>query len=542
MLKKKELYWLFALTKGYRKTILLPLLFSILSIVLSLAFVELMRIIVDNITNQDCNLIVLILLLCSCKLLQFTFEEGETYYREKTNAVLEYSYSLRIFSKLFSSRSRDVRAMHSGDEMSRLTTDVGIVTQCVSYTLPIIIYAFAQLILTSVYLLSVKPLLTLILICIMPLMLLIARYYTRKLLPVSREIRETDARANQYMQEHLQKHEILASLGVTRYVINSVRTLQHALYCVIKKRIKYDVAAQAFIDLGFTISYIAVICWGLAGIRDGIFTYALLLVFMQLVGQIERPFVLLKTQYPVLINSFASAQRLIEMEEMPSEDAEAQKMLHGTAGIIFHNVSFAYKKDKQIYKDFSYTFPPNSVTAIIGETGAGKTTLFQLIMSHLHPSHGAIYFYTTAGEKIEASPLTRCNCTYVPQGNSLISGTIRYNLSLGNLDASEQEMRAALHTAAADFVLEELPDGIDTRIGENGLGLSEGQAQRIAIARGLLHKSSIMLLDEPTSALDPRTEELLLSRLTNTCTDKTILIISHEKEIHKFVNHTLRIS
>ncbi len=541
MIKGNQLIWLISLTKGYRKRIIIPIVLSILSILLSLSFVQLLRIIVDGINLLQSNFIVLIILLVLSKLFQFACEEGESYYRSKTNAILENAYSLRCFKKIFDSNSYYVRSFHSGDEMSRLTTDVGIVTQCVSYTIPIIIYAIAQLILTLVYLLSIKPTLTIFLVCIMPLMIIVARYYTNKLIPLSKEIRNQDAKLNEYMQEHLQKHEILASLGVTKYITSTVKNMQQLLLSITNKQIRYDVAAEVFIDLGFCIGYIAVMIWGLIGIREGNFTYAMLLVFLELVGHLERPFILLKSQYPVLINSFASADRIMELDNFPNDEMSQGTEIEAPIGILIENISFSYG-NHSVFKDFSCNIIPNAVTAIVGKTGIGKSTLFRLILAHLHPQNGNIYFYNSNGEQIEASARTRCNCTYVPQGNSLISGSIRYNLSLGNLNASEEEMIEALKISACDFVFDSLPNGVDTKIGENGFGLSEGQAQRIAIARALLHPSSIILLDEPTSALDKDTTEILLNRMRRFCKDKTIIIISHDNNIDTYIDNTLHIS
>lgn len=542
MKKCKVLYWLLNITKGYRLTIILPLVLSVVSVVMSLVFVEILRVTVDGIGDDGVNLSLLVVIMILVRLLQLGCEEGETYFRGKVAAVLEYSYSLRAFSRLFNSKSRDVCAMHTGDEMSRLTTDVGVISQCVSYTIPIIIYAVVQLLFTALYLLNVKPELTFALIVIMPIMILGAKYYTHKLIPLSMEIRSQDAAVSSYIQEHLQRHEILSSLGVSRFVIQTVKGLQHKLYEKVKRQIKYDVTAEAFIDFGFVLGYLVVLVWGLWGIRDGQFSYAMLLVFLELVGQLERPFILMKTQYPVLINSLASAERLIELEELSEKESPENVQMHGALGVNCKSMTFSYDGDIKIFDNFSYDFKPNTVTAIIGETGAGKSTLIRLILSHLTPQQGHVYFYSEDDVQVEASAGTRCNCTYVPQGNSLISGTIRYNLLLGNLNASEEDMMKALHSSAADFVMSELPLGLDTVIGENGYGLSEGQAQRIAIARGLLHESSIILLDEPTSALDSETEVLLLNRLISRYKGKTILIVTHKKEIENYVNQVLLIN
>lgn len=179
------------------------------------------------------------------------------------------------------------------------------------------------------------------------------------------------------------------------------------------------------------------------------------------------------------------------------------------------------------------------MTAVIGETGAGKSTLIRLILALLEPDKGSIRFYNATREA-GASPLTRCNLSFVPQGNTLMSGTIRDNLRMGNPQATEEQMETALHTAAADFVLS-LPDGLSTRCGEQGAGLSEGQAQRIAIARGLLRPGGILLLDEPTSALDGPTEQTLLQRLALRLHGKTLVLVTHRDTVARFCSSVIRI-
>lgn len=312
------------------------------------------------------------------------------------------------------------------------------------------------------------------------------------------------------------------------------------LYKFMKKKINLDIAAETFVELGFSLGYLIILIWGAYGIRQGNFTYSLLIVFMQLLGQLQRPFIFFKTEYPALINSFASIERLIEIENLPKEGND-RLMLQGAIGIKFSNVTFKYSSnDRLIFDDFSFDFPPNSTTAIIGETGVGKSTLFRLILSFQRQSKGTIFFYN-GSSSIEATDIDRCNCTFIPQGNSLISGTVRYNLLLGNPNANSEDIKEALFHAAAEFVYEDLPNGVDTVIGERGIGLSEGQAQRIAIARGLLHDRSIILLDEPTSALDQETEQKLLQRLSCKFYNKTVLITSHKKSISKYVDQTLLI-
>lgn len=536
---KTKIGWLIGLTKGYRKLIFYPLTLNVLSVFLSIAFVELTKILFEGVNNDVSFLSFCISLLVITKVLELFCEQREMYLREKACAKLENIYTLRLFENTFKSARHELQNIHSGDEMSRLTTDVSVIAQCVTYTIPTIIYASVQLIATSIYLLFVQSSLTVAIICIMPIMILLGKQYTKKIVPISRDIRLEDSSVNEYMQEHLQKHEMLVSFGVTSFIVDKVRALQDKLFSSIRRRIFLDVVAESFVDIGFALGYLAIIIWGVFGIQNGTFTYAMLIVFMQLVGQLQRPFIFFKTQFPALMNSYASIERLQELENMEKEDATYNVRLEGTVGVKFQNVFFKYSKsDKWVLNDFTFDFAPGSITALIGETGIGKSTILRLILAFNTPNKGYVELYNSQ-KNVSANSSTRCNCTYVPQGNSILSGTIRYNLKIGNLYATDREINEALYNAAADFVLNDLPNGLDTIVGENGLGLSEGQAQRIAIARGLLHNGQLLLLDEPTSALDDITEKIFLDRLHNKRSNKTIIIISHKKEVGNYVDNTL---
>ena len=214
-------------------------------------------------------------------------------------------------------------------------------------------------------------------------------------------------------------------------------------------------------------------------------------------------------------------------------------MLDGIPGIRVESLDFSYPDgEKKVLNGYTHNFLPGSLTVVIGETGTGKSTFLRLILALLSPDSGRIVFYNKRKE-VDVSPLTRCDLSYVPQGNTLISGTIRDNLLMGNPNATDEELYVALHTAVADFVYT-LPDGLNTLCGEQGTGLSEGQAQRIAIARGLLRPGRILLLDEPTSALDEKTEKILLERLSEQVRNKTLILITHREMIAQLCSSMVR--
>ena len=292
--------------------------------------------------------------------------------------------------------------------------------------------------------------------------------------------------------------------------------------------------------------YAAAFLWGVFGIKSGAVTFGMMTAFLQLVGQVQRPIADISRHIPAFIHSLTSVERILELTELPLE-AEGEDILFEKApGIRMEDVTFAYTdvpegmEPQLVLEHFSYDFKPSSVTAIMGVTGVGKSTLTRLVLALLRPASGSVVLYSGT-ETIPASPATRCNFRYVPQGNSLMSGTVRDNLLLANPSATEDEMREALHLAVADFVLD-LPDGLDTVCSEKGSGLSEGQAQRIAIARALLHPGGVLSLAEATSALDRDTEDMLLQRLSQKVSGgKTILWITHRESVTSIADAVLRI-
>ena len=543
---KKYFAWLYKHVGTFKKSILLCLVLNVLAVVFSLLFVQVTKIFMEAVERgENFSLLLLIVSLTAIKACNIFCEEYKSYLRETQTNLMNNELSLKFFKELFNVGVSYNERVHSGDSLSRLTTDVFSVSGCLTGTIPELLYAVISLIATCIYLGLIDPVLTLVILVIMSVNVMFGRSYAKKLLPISREIRICDSKAHQFMQEHLQHHELIVTLEKTEFIWNRLKALQTALYEKISAVTKLNVSAMSLIDGALNISYIVILVWGIYGIQHGTFTYAELVVFLQLAGQMQVPYIQFNHNYPMLITSMASVERLMGFENLPKEDTKNPVKFSDSVGVEFSDVSFRYNEDSRwIYRDFNHNFAPGSVTAVVGETGAGKSTLLRLFLATLTPNFGSVTFYGTnngALRKYSASSRTRGNCVYVPQGNSLISGTIRYNLFLGKVDATDDEMRQALYSAAADFVIKDFPDGLDTSIGEGGLGISEGQAQRIAIARSFLRPGKVILMDEPTSALDADTEKIFLTRLTNQVHDKTIVIVTHKKEVCKYVSDVIAI-
>jgi ABC-type bacteriocin/lantibiotic exporter with double-glycine peptidase domain len=379
--------------------------------------------------------------------------------------------------------------------------------------------------------------LALLLVVVTPLFVLFSKLFFRRLREMTRGIRETESEVQSHLQESLQHRMVIQSMENESRMEGRLDGLQDREYGQIVERTRFNVIARTMVSAAFSFGYIAAFLWGVYGISEGNITFGVMTAFLQLVGQIQRPVVNLTRQIPSFVYATASIDRLMELEDAPRAEAGDPVKLDGPAGIRVRGLGYRYPDgSRMILKDMDFDFPPLSRTAIVGETGAGKSTLIRLMLALLKPVEGSVTLYD-AHREVDASPATRCNLVYVPQGNTLFSGTVRENLLMGNPEATETQMVDALRTAVADFVLE-LPDGLDTRCGEGGAGLSEGQAQRIAIARGLLRPGSILLLDEFSSSLDPATEAQLMENLTKKAAGKTMIFITHREKIAQYCERT----
>lgn len=308
--------------------------------------------------------------------------------------------------------------------------------------------------------------------------------------------------------------------------------MQQRLRGNVIRRTRFTVVTRLIMGCAFGLGYLMAFVWGGIGLRNGTITFGVMTSFLQLVGMIQHPILQLLNMVPGIIHATASIDRLEELEGTEVRGNEGSKV-RGNEGtevrgcIRIKDLSFRYADgDCNVIDHFTHDFKPGSKTAIMGETGIGKTTLFRLLLGLIEPTSGTV---TVGGE-----------LCFVPQGNTLMSGTIRYNLQLAKPDASEEELREVLHTACADFVFDQ-PEGLDTELGERGSGLSEGQAQRIAIARGLLHGGDIFLLDEISSSLDEKTEQTLYRRLFDRYPGKTVLFITHRTMVSEYCDDIIDI-
>ena len=465
----------------------------------------------------------------------------KTYFQTRTESNLKNRLRRRLFDVLLHLQSDGGAKYHTGDLLNRMQEDVRVVSTAFSSSIPNLLGTSLQFVAAFVFLMILDARLGLLVIVIVPAGILAGRYITSRIKGLTLDIRKSDSQVQSHLQESLQHIARLQTMEYTQTSGASLEGLQGELYGNELKRVRFSILSRVFISLAFQAGNTAAFLWGVFGISHGTVTYGMMTAFLQLVAQIQRPLIEMSSQIPTVIHATASIDRIMDLESLPREEIDEPVLLEGTAGIRVSDVTFAYPDSSvNVLDSFSHDFRPGSRTAIVGPTGVGKSTLIRLLLSLLKPQDGSIDVYNNIGIA-PVSPATRCNLVYVPQGNSLFSGTIRDNLMMGNPEATEEQMNKALHTAAADFVFD-LPAGIHTQCFEAGGGLSEGQAQRIAIARALLRPGTILLLDEFSSALDAETETILMERLTSELPDHTMIFITHRDKIIDYCTDVLRLS
>lgn len=512
--------------RNCRLLVFMALLLGILEVIVSLLQVWTVKRVIDSASiNTGESIIRSIGILTLLIVLGFALTAFSTWVGNIEGTRAKNNMRQRILHKLL--LSKDSGKLHSGDIVNRIEIDVSTIINFVGYKIPesasgLIMFAAAM-----VCLYHLDHYLPILVFGVIVISLAISRLYIKKMHKLIKDVRKSESNIQAVIQDSIQNRSLLKVLEATQTIAERFSFVQSNLFGNMKRSTSFSIRASAIVSAGESFVYILTFLWAALRMSAGTLTFGGMTAFLQLINKVYRPLRNLYGILPSFVGAVTSAERLMEMENWDKELNDNPIKMDGPCGIMLDNVSFRYDDSSEdVISNLSFDFRPGTSTALIGKTGTGKTTILRLLVALAVPQKGHVRVYNEK-ESFETSLSLRCNFIYVPQGNTLMHGTIRDNLLLGNPSATDEEIYEMLHVCCADFV-RSIPNGLDTLCHENGGGLSEGQAQRIAIARGLLHGGEILILDEVTSALDEETTKELLDNLFENYADRTLIFATHD--------------
>lgn len=530
--QKKEsnietLKWIYARTKKFLPLVALISFFSAIVALSSVVLALFSKGIIDIATgNREGSFWNYAIAIIGIVLLQIVLAGVDTVLKVYANGKLTISIRNYLFTVLNGKKYPKIANYHSGDVLNRFTSDTDVIISCIIGVIPSVSSMMAQIIGGAVALIVLDKRIALIFLIAGILVPSFGRFISRKYKILHKECQQTEGKVRSFMQECFENIVVMKTFGSIKPFTKKLNQYMNQNFRIKLKRSGISAVMHLSLYSFFTIGYYVILLWGADRISNNIITYGTLMAFLQLVQQLRTPLQNISGIVPQYYSAIASAERLIEIEQGEEdkpllEDSYFKPVRDNFSGIEFKNVTFAYK-DEEIIKNCSFEVPVGKITALTGESGSGKSTVFKIILGLYEPKSGDI----TVNGNIKLDSSLRGLFAYVPQGNLVLSGTIRENISLCNDSIDEERLIAAAKAAEIYDLIQSMPEGFDTVLAERGAGLSEGQIQRISIARALLTDAPVLLLDEATSALDESTETRVLNNI-RAMKDKTVLFVTH---------------
>ena len=432
-----------------------------------------------------------------------------------------------------------VSAYHSGELLNRLNNDVRVLNTSILSTLPNLASMVTKLVAAVAVLVVLEPIFSLIVLAAGIIVIAVTALMRQRLKGLHKQVSAEDGKVSGFLQETLEKLLMVQAMDVSSEMEHRADNLMQQRYRLQRKRKNVSLFANTSISIMSYGANFGALAWCSVKLLQGGISFGTLTAVIQLVGQLQTPFVGLSGVIPQYIAMVAAAERLMELETVCGKPVltreDPARLYEHMTGIYGKALTFAYDRDN-IFDGADFCLPKGEFGVIVGHSGIGKSTLLKLILGIFHPENGQLYVDGPKGP-VYLDRSTRQLFAYVPQGNLLLSGTLRENLLITRPQATDAEIAQAIHISAMDEFLPSLPQGLDTLIGESAAGLSEGQAQRLSIARAILSQSPILLLDEATSALDGETEALVLQRIKDS--GKTCIAVTHRPAATALSNWSL---
>jgi ATP-binding cassette subfamily B protein len=526
-------FWLYRNSRPHIPMMILLVPGNAAFAVCGVGFAMLSRSVVDGAVAGDKDTFIhFTLLLLGIILLQLFLRLLCRHLEETIKARLEMSFKNQLFAKLLYKDFVSLSTWHSGELLNHLTSDVAIISEGVTTMVPSLVSMLTRLTCAFAVLVSIDGTFALVFAAGGILLFLVIGAFRSLMKRMHKKVLETDGKLRSYMQEALENLLVLKIFAAQKQMTDQVSKLQDLHYAAKMKRMHASIFANSGFSFIFQMGYLYALVWSAYKLYTHSISFGTLAAILQLVGQVQTPFIGLSGLLPKYYGVLASVERIMALENLRDEaqantETDTNNLDSGLAEVVFDKVSFRYDRDI-ILENASLRLEKHDFALLSGPSGIGKTTLLKLLLGMYKPDEGQIYLQMNDGSRISIGQHTRKWFAFVPQGNLLLSGSIRENIAFVKPEATDDEIMAAARISCADDFIKDLPEGLETMIGEKGYGLSEGQIQRLAIARAVLSGPSVLLLDEASSALDESIEKRLLQNLRE-MPDKTCLIISHRR-------------
>ena len=538
--------WLANICRRQIPAIALLIVLNIAAGVMSIFFANFSKRIIDGATEyKDFNIVIkYTIAFLGIVILQMTISIIKNCYAERCKGRLDIILKSYLFKIIVKKDYSKTSSYHTGDLQNRIFNDVQVVSEGFTNIIPQAVYFISRLLSSLIYIVIIDKFFALVFLAGGCLVFLITQAFRGSLKKLHKKVQETEGATRSFIQESLVNLLVIKAFSVEDKIEDHSSQLQEENFKAKIRRRNFSIFANTGLSAVFSIGSVFAVAFGAWGIMYNSLSYGTVTALIQLVNQVQAPFASLSGIMPKYYSMIASAERLMEIDALPDEigvnekEFDTDELYSKLNSIEFDNISFKYDRDI-ILDDTSLSIKKGDFVAITGISGIGKSTLLKLLLGVFKVQSGEIYL-NCSGERVYVDRFTRRLFSYVPQGNMLVSGTIRENLTFINSDATDDEIQQAIKISCAKQFIDELPKGIDTVIGEKGLGLSEGQVQRLAIARSLLSKSPVLLLDEATSALDENTEKEFLSNLKE-LNNVSCIIVSHKKAALEICNKKIQI-
>ena len=556
-----KIKWMGSYAKPAVPFLIFSIIVNIIFAVIGIYNVTVSKSLIDSAISGDSDATIRwLIIMLSITLISMLSSPVTSFMSTHSSTKLTQNIQRKIYQHIQCSDWLEQSKFHSVSLLTRVTSDVSNISSAILGTIPSLVSLTVTLVGSFYTLISWAPSIAFAAVFIGPFLILVGKYFSRKLKDLYKEAQEEDVKYRSFMQESIQNIMIVKTFCMEKINMHRLVEIQNNKYKIAMRNTKLSVMTSMSMSFCSSIAYFTIFTWGVLNIAKGVSTYGTFTGMLQLYSKVQAPFSSLASMIPGLISTIAAAERLMEIEAIPVEKMADEKELDDIGSlevaldsisskvsstfnkpnIVFDNVSFAYKANNNILNNINLTIDAGETIAFVGPSGEGKTTMIRLILSLINPTEGNILL--SEGNLVkEINRNYRELISYVPQGNTLFSGSIRDNLKYGNPYASDDEIKAALKNACALDFVNGLEDGLDTMIGEKGVGISEGQAQRIAIARSFLRERPILILDEATSALDPETEVNVLKAVRALPTKPTCIIITHRPSALNICNRIMKL-